>query len=120
MKVALTAAGGSLESPFDSRFGRAQTFIIYDTDTETTTVLDNAQNLNSAQGAGIQAAQHVLDSGATALITGHLGPKAAKVIFAAGIDVYQTDAGTVAQALAMFTSKALKPMKGADVNGHWV
>jgi predicted Fe-Mo cluster-binding NifX family protein len=49
-----------------------------------------------------------------------LGPKAAKVIFAAGIDAYHADAKTVGEALAMYKSKALKPLRDADVEGHWV
>jgi predicted Fe-Mo cluster-binding NifX family protein len=120
MKVALTSSGSELSSPFDNRFGRAEKFIIYDTKDDTFTVIDNAQNLESPQGAGVQAAQMIINSGAKALITGHLGPKAGKVIFASGVEVYQTDAETVEQAIAMFKSKALKPLKGSDVDGHWV
>lgn len=120
MKIACTASGDTLESAFDNRFGRAEKFIIYDTESDTYSVLDNTQNLQSAQGAGVQAAQNVVNSGATVLITGHLGPKAARVIFAAGIEAYHAPADTVAQALAMFKSKALKPLKDADVGGHWV
>jgi predicted Fe-Mo cluster-binding NifX family protein len=71
-------------------------------------------------GAGIQSAQHVVASGAQALVTGHLGPKAAKVIFAAGIAAYHADAKTVGEAVSMYKSKALKPMRDADVEGHWV
>jgi predicted Fe-Mo cluster-binding NifX family protein len=120
MKIACTASGDTLEAPFDNRFGRAEKFIIYDTESNTYTVLDNSQNLQAAQGAGVQSAQHVVASGATAIITGHLGPKAARVIFAAGIDAYHADAQTVGEALAMFKSKALKPLRDADVEGHWV
>jgi predicted Fe-Mo cluster-binding NifX family protein len=120
MIVAVTASGNTLESEFDNRFGRAETFILYDTETNTYSVMDNSQNLEAAQGAGVQAAQHVVSSGAKALITGHLGPKAAKVIFTAGLDVYHADADTVSDALAMFKSKALQPLRNADVDGHWV
>ncbi len=120
MKVALTASGDTLESPFDSRFGRAEKFIIYDTESDTYSVIDNAQNLQAAQGAGVQAAEHVVASGARALVTGHLGPKAARVIFTAGVEAYHADAQTVGEALAMFKSKALKPLRTADVEGHWV
>lgn len=119
MKVACTAAGPTLDSAFDNRFGRAKNFIIYDTESDTFTVIDNTQNLNSAQGAGVQAAQFVINSGAQALITGHLGPKAAKVIYGAGLEVYSADVESVKEALAMYKSKALKPLKDSDVEGHW-
>ncbi len=120
MKVAFTTSGATLEAPFDTRFGRAARFIIFDLDQNSFTVLDNDQNLNAAQGAGIQSAQHVAASGAECLVTGHLGPKAAKVLFAAGIKTYQCDANTVGEALALYRSKALKLMHDADVEGHWV
>lgn len=120
MIVACTAIGETLESDFDNRFGRAEKFILYDTENDTYSVLDNSQNLQAAQGAGIQSAQHVVASGAQVLITGHLGPKAAKVIFAAGISAYHADAKTVGEALSMYKSKALKPLRDADVQGHWI
>lgn len=120
MKVVCTASSDTLEAEFDNRFGRAAKFIVYDTETDTYTVIDNVQNLNAAQGAGVQSAQQVVATGARVLITGHLGPKAAKVIFAAGLDAYHADAKTVREALAMYKSKALKPLRDADVEGHWV
>ena len=120
MHIAFSTSGDSLESPFDSRFGRAPKFLIYNLDDDTYTVIDNEQNLTAAQGAGIQSAQHVANSGAQALITGHLGPKASQVIFAAGIKAYQSDADTVSEALALFRSKALKQMREPDVQGHCV
>lgn len=55
MKVAFTTSGDNLGAPLDSRFGRAPKFLIYDLETNTFDVVDNRQNLNAAQGAGIQA-----------------------------------------------------------------
>lgn len=120
MKVAFSTSGDTLDAPFDSRFGRAAKFLVYDLESDTFLTLDNEQNLNAEQGAGIQSAQHVASSGAEALVSGHLGPKAARVLFAAGIKTYQSDATTVGEALALFRSKALKQLHGADVESHWV
>jgi predicted Fe-Mo cluster-binding NifX family protein len=104
----------------DSRFGRAAKFIVYDTDTETLEVVDNVQNLNAAQGAGIQAAQTVSQSGAECLVAHHCGPKAFRVLSAAGITVYNSDAPTVAAALEAFEAGTLQPATAGDVEGHWV
>lgn len=120
MRVAFTAGGESLDSPFDNRFGRAEKFIIYDTESDTFEVLDNTHNLQAVQGAGVQSAQHIIDSKVDELVTGNLGPKAAKIIFAAGILVYQAKAETVSEALAMYKSKAIKPLKEPTVEEHWV
>jgi predicted Fe-Mo cluster-binding NifX family protein len=119
MKIAFTATGETMESPLDSRFGRAPKFLIYDLGSGAFEVVDNQQNLNAAQGAGIQSAETVARHGARALVTGHCGPKAFRVLQAAGIKVYSTDAPTVAAALELYRSGKLMEAKAADMDGHW-
>jgi predicted Fe-Mo cluster-binding NifX family protein len=119
MKVAFTTSGESLDSPLDSRFGRAPKFLVYDLDQDSFQVIDNQQNLNAAQGAGIQAAQTVARAGVQGVVTGHCGPKAFRVLNAAGIKIFSTPAQTVAEALAQYRSGKLSEAKGADVDGHW-
>ena len=120
MKIALTTSGNDLSAPLDSRFGRAPKFLIYDLETKTYDVIDNAQNLNAAQGAGIQSAQHIARQGANAVITGHCGPKAFRVLRSAGIKIYNTSAATVQEALDMYLGGKLNESEDADVEGHWV
>jgi predicted Fe-Mo cluster-binding NifX family protein len=119
LKIAVTATGETLDSPVDPRFGRASCFILYDQDSKTFEVVDNTPNLNALQGAGIQAAEKILKMGAKALISGHCGPKAFRVLAAAGIAVYNTGAGTVAEALAELKAGKLTQAASADVAGHW-
>jgi predicted Fe-Mo cluster-binding NifX family protein len=120
MRVAITVQGTSLNDPLDPRFGRAKQFLIIDTDTGDAAVRSNEVNLNATQGAGIQAAQQVVDSGAAAVITGHVGPKAFRVLEAAGVPVYLAADCTAGEALARFKSNKLSQQKAADVEGHWV
>jgi predicted Fe-Mo cluster-binding NifX family protein len=119
MKIAFTTSGSDLNAPLDSRFGRAPKFLIYDLDNASLEVIDNQQNLNAAQGAGIQSAETVARSGAKALVSGHCGPKAFRVLTAAGVKVYNSDAATVADALEQFKAGKLKEAGNADVEGHW-
>jgi predicted Fe-Mo cluster-binding NifX family protein len=119
MKIAFSTSGADLSAPLDPRFGRAAKFLVYDTDSRTFVVIDNLQNLNAAQGAGIQSAQNVAAAGAQALVSGHCGPKAFRVLTAAGIEVYTSDAPTVAAALAQYQAGTLKVCQQADVEGHW-
>ena len=119
MKVVFTTSGNHLDSPLDSRFGRAPKFLIYDLDTETFEVMDNQQGVNAAQGAGIQSAEAIARSGVKAVVTGHCGPKAFHVLSAAGIKIYQSDAETVAAALEQYRKGSLPEAGGADVSGHW-
>jgi predicted Fe-Mo cluster-binding NifX family protein len=119
MKIAITATGKEMSDNMDPRFGRAKYFIVVDTDTNESAAHDNAQNLNAAQGAGIQAAQHVAGLGARAVISGNVGPKAFRVLNAGGIKVYLLDGGTVADAVRKFKAGELRETTAANVEGHW-
>ncbi len=119
MLIALTATEESMEADVDSRFGRAGKFMIYDTEKEKHFFIDNNQNLNSAQGAGIQSAQNVVEAGADVLITGHCGPKAFKVLEAAGIQVYLGEKLGLLDAVKKYNEKKLEKISSANVEGHW-
>jgi predicted Fe-Mo cluster-binding NifX family protein len=120
VKIVFTTSGSNLAAPLDSRFGRASKFLVYDLDTNTFTVIDNGQNLNAAQGAGIQSAETIVRTGAKGLVTGHCGPKAFRVLSAAGIAIYPRNASTVAAALEEYRAGKLVEASSADVEGHWV
>lgn len=120
MKIAITTNGKDLEAALDSRFGRAPAFLIYDLDQDTFEVVNNEQNLNAVQGAGIQSAENIAKQGVDVLISGHCGPKAFRVLKAAEIKVYSTTAATVGEALELYRKGELKEAAGADVEGHWM
>jgi predicted Fe-Mo cluster-binding NifX family protein len=120
MKIVFTTSGNTLQGPLDSRFGRAPKFLVYDLEGNSFEVVDNQQNLNAAQGAGIQSAEAVARLGAKGLVTGHCGPKAFRVLAAAGVKIYNTNARTVAEALEQYRTGKLAEAKSADVEGHWV
>ena len=63
MLVAISSKGNSMESMMDPRFGRAEYFIIADTDTMEFEVLENTAAV-SGGGAGISASQLLIDKGA--------------------------------------------------------
>jgi len=119
MKVAVTSQGRELTSPVDPRFGRARYFILVDTETGQATAADNSQNLNAAQGAGVQAGRNVVELGAAAVITGHVGPKAFATLQAGGVRVYTGASGSVAEAIEQLKAGKLQQSTGADVEGHW-
>ena len=119
MRVAISCAGTTRDEPVEARFGRARYFLVVDTDAGSLDVVENVQNRNAAQGAGIQSAQAVVAAGATALVTGHCGPKAFKVLQAAGVAVHLVDGCTVDEALKRLASGALHAIATADVEGHW-
>jgi predicted Fe-Mo cluster-binding NifX family protein len=119
MKIAFSTSGSDLTAPLDSRFGRAPKFLIYDLESGSVELIDNQQNLNAAQGAGIQSAETVVRAGAKVLVSGHCGPNAFRVLKAAGVAIYNSAATTIADALAQYKAGELKEASGADVQGHW-
>lgn len=120
MKVAVTSIGQDLESKVDARFGRANWFIVIDTETNQHQVINNEHNLNASQGAGIQTAENISRHNVEAVITGNCGPKAFRTLSAAGIRVYCAVDGTVAEVLEKFNSGKLRQADRANVEGHWV
>ena len=118
MKIAITAAGPGLDSPGDERFGRAQFIIFLDTETEKVNVVDNVSNVKAAQGAGIQAAQDVVDNGAQWVITGHVGPKAFSALTTAGVRIGIGSSGTCRDTLLRFKRGEFAEAMEADTASH--
>jgi predicted Fe-Mo cluster-binding NifX family protein len=119
MKIAFTTSGNDLTAPLEARFGRASRFLIYNLEDDTFEVIDNEEGMNASQGSGIQAAQTLAKLEVKALVTGHCGPKAFRVLQAAGIKVYNTPVCTIAEALTQFRAGELAELRAADVDSHW-
>ena len=119
LKLVVSAKGQTLDSDLDPRFGRAKYFLLVDPEGDSLEVVENKQNLQLAQGAGIQAAQTVVESGAQAVLTGNCGPKAFKVLKAAKIPVAVGLSGTVREALRQYKENKVSYAQGPNVEGHW-
>jgi len=115
MKIAVSAKRMDIDSEIDERYGRAAYILLVDSESFEVTVLDNSENINAAQGAGIQAASMVSGSGADVLITGSCGPKAMTAFSATSIQVFTGQTGTVRQAVERFKQGGLKPADQANV-----
>lgn len=120
MRIAISAEGKQLDSNLDPRFGRAAYFIILDAETMDFEAVENTQNYNLPQGAGIQAGKTLADQHVDALITGHCGPKAFKVLQKAGIKIVTGAGGKVTDAVDQFKKGVLKVASQADVERHWL
>ncbi|MCK4937662.1 MAG: NifB/NifX family molybdenum-iron cluster-binding protein [Methanosarcinales archaeon] len=117
MKIAITASGDNLDSQLDPRFGRCQNFLIIDPDTMDFEAMPNESAMASG-GAGIQAAQTIVNTGINTLITGNLGPNAYEILSAAGIETMTGASGTVRHALEQYNNGSLQSASGATVGTH--
>ncbi len=119
MKIAITAMDQCLSSKVYPRFGRTPWLLLVDTEAGSEQAIPNSLNAEAAQGAGIQTAQKVAESGAQAVLTGHCGPKAFRTLQAAGVEVYVGIDGPVSDAIERLVTGELTPSDAADKDQHW-
>ncbi len=102
-RIAITSEGPNMTDRVDPRFGRAGGFIVVDLDTMASTYVDNGGSQALSHGAGIQAAENIVNAGASVLLTGSVGPKAFAALKASGVKIGHNMGGmTVAQAVEAF------------------
>lgn len=117
MKIAVSAQGETLDAPASPVFGRCPTYVFVEPETMEFEVVPNPA-MSQGGGAGIQAAQFVVNQGADAVLSGNLGPNAYDVLRAAGVPGYLVSGGTVRQAIEGYKAGKLEPMSGPNVHAH--
>ena len=100
-------------------FGRAPFFLIYDTGSGLSECLPNPA-AEASGGAGIQAAQFVVDRGADVLITIRCGENAAEVFKAAGMRILKALQGSAEANLEAFRAGTLEPLTRFHAGFHGV
>lgn len=104
-KIAVTSDGPFMTDMMDARFGRAGGFVIVDLETMESTYVDNGNAQAMAHGAGIQAAENIVNAGAGVVLTGYVGPKAFAALQAGGVKIGQNlENMTVAQAIDLYVA----------------
>jgi predicted DNA-binding protein (UPF0251 family)/predicted Fe-Mo cluster-binding NifX family protein len=108
-RIAVSASGQSMDAEVDPRFGRCRRFIIADPETMEFEVVDNS-SASESDGAGVSAAQKIVEKGVQVVLTGNCGPNAYKVLSPAGIQVVTGVSGKVRDAIESYRSG--KPKMG--------
>ena len=117
MRVVITANGIDLTAPASPVFGRCPAYVFVDTETMDFEGTDNPA-IGAGSGAGIQAAQFVIQRGAQAVVSGNIGPNAFSVFQGSGVPVYLFGGGTVREAVEAYKAGRLQPVGGANVPAH--
>jgi predicted Fe-Mo cluster-binding NifX family protein len=117
MKVCISTTGDTMAAPLDPRFGRAQRYIIMDTETKAFECIENPAAM-AGGGAGTRASRLVIDKGVQAVLTGNIGPNAFAVLQAAGIAVYTGLSGSVQDAVDGFEGGSLQPVAAPTAQAH--
>jgi predicted Fe-Mo cluster-binding NifX family protein len=118
-KIAVTSEGPSLDQTVDPRFGRAAGFMVVDPTDMSFEYIDNGVSQTLPQGAGIQAAESVVRSGAKVLLTGFVGPKAFRALETAGIKIGQNlDNMSVGEAIQAYLDGRVDAAQQPNSGGH--
>jgi len=108
MIIIVSARDSKLESLTDPRFGRAAWFIKMNTETDQWEAFPNSAAAQSG-GAGVAAAQFVIDQKANAVVSGDFGPNASSAFKSANIvmHLFTQEVTTVQQAIDHFKQNKL-------------
>jgi len=112
MKIALSCVGKEINDNLDSRFGRCSYFLIYDSEQKQVQVIDN-KGQSAGGGAGISAAQQIIDNGVQAVVTGNMGPNAYNLMNSSGIKVYRCTPVSCREAIDLFEDGKLEEITAA-------
>lgn len=117
MKIAVSASGKSLEDSLNQRLGRCEYFLIYDSNDNSTNVLENTGRLATG-AAGIATARLLSDQGVDVIITGNVGPNAFTALQAAGIRVYTSAVEKIKDVLQSYQAGELIEIQAPNVGAH--
>ena len=100
-------------------FARAPYFLFRDLEAGTEELRENPA-ADAEGGAGLQAAQFVVDGEAKALLTVRCGENAAEVLKGAEIEIYKTEGPTVAENLEAFQAGKLQVLTKFHAGYHGI
>lgn len=107
MKICISSTMDRDGAIADKRFGRCPYYAIYDEETQDYRFIEN-EGITEAHGAGLKAAQTVVDEGVNVVITGNLGPNAMRVLEAGHIEAYELKGNKVEDQIKYFKAGELK------------
>ena len=117
MKVCISSTNNDLEASVDPRFGRCQYFLFVDTETMNFEAVGNPAFI-AGGGAGIQAAQFIVNKGAKVVLTGDVGPNAFQALQAGGVKIVTGTQGLVKDVIERFNKGELRYAGAPSVESH--
>lgn len=117
MILAIPVDNNSLDASVCVSFGRAPYFLFYDTADASARFVENTAQ-NATGGAGIKAAQIIVDAEAKALLTPRCGTKAADVLWGEGITMYKTQSRSIQENIDAFKAETLDELTETHAGHH--
>lgn len=117
MKIAMPTNDRIIKGRIYNSFGRTPYFLIYDTGTKEEIFINNLA-ISSQGGAGIKAAQAIVDKDIDVLITPRCGENAANVLIQANIKIYQSLNDTIENNIIAFKAGELNILDNIHAGFH--
>lgn len=117
MKIAIPVDQSNIETTISTSFGRAPFYLIYDTKDNSSTFITNTAAMASG-GAGIKAAQLIVDQDVKALITPRLGDNAAKVLMQSNISLYKSSVASAKASIDALIAGTLEKLTHIHPGHH--
>ncbi|MGI6331939.1 MAG: NifB/NifX family molybdenum-iron cluster-binding protein [Zhaonellaceae bacterium] len=117
MKIAIPVNEKNQKTDVCLSFGRSPYFLIYDTETDESLFLDNTA-ASSTGGAGIKAAQFIIDSQVDALLLLSCGQNANQVLKKANIKMYEAINATALDNIKAFKDGELPLLNNIHPGYH--
>jgi predicted Fe-Mo cluster-binding NifX family protein len=117
MKIAIPTDSKQTDTTVCPSFGRTPFYALYDTETKAFDFMDNGA-MASTGGAGIKAAQSLVDAGIEVLLTPRCGENAADVLNAAGIKIFKTAGTSVPENIKAYQENRLEPLTDVHPGFH--
>jgi len=113
MKITVSATEGNLNADVDMRFGRCPYYIVFEVEENRIKDHEILKNIadQEMRGAGITAAQTVVNKETNIVITGNVGPKAFSVLSSSGIKIISGVNGNVKDVVEKYLKGELKESK---------
>lgn len=108
MNIMISSHGNNLQSQPNLRFGRTPFFIRFNLEDETWEAFDNP-GVNESGGAGVAAAQLLIDKKISTALSGRFGPNATQALSAANIQMvtFTPKYGTIQEVIDAYKAKEL-------------
>lgn len=117
MKIAIPVDENKAETSVCVSFGRAPYFMLYNTDSNQMDYIINTAT-EAQGGAGLKAAQLLVDNGVDILLTVRCGQNAADVLKAADVKIYKTEYSGLNENFAAFREGKLTLMTQFHAGFH--
>lgn len=117
MRIGIPANIEDVNSPVSDNFGRAAFYFIYDDKENRGEFIANTAAMSQG-GAGIKAAQIIVDSGAGVVITPQMGENAAAVLKSAKMELYLSKEGSLMDNIKFLKDGQLVPLESIHQGYH--